>query len=79
MKGKVVDIAYRMDGKLVFVEIEHKSDWKGNMLRASKLCDRLISVFVRERDIIEAVNFVKQENLSNVTVTDAYCAYSVMP
>lgn len=78
-KGKIVDIAYRKDGKLVFVEIEHKSDWKSNMLRASKLCDRLISVFVREKDIIEAVSFVKQEKLSNVIVTDAYYVYKVMP
>jgi hypothetical protein len=76
---KVVDIAYTKDGKMIFVEIEYKSDWKGNMLRASKLCDRLISVFVREKDVVEALNFAKRENLSNVIVTDAYYAYTVMP
>jgi hypothetical protein len=78
-KRAIVDIAYRKEGKLVFVELEHKSDWKGNILRASKLCDKLVSVFIREKDVIEAVNFVKQENLLNVEVTDAYYAYTVIP
>jgi hypothetical protein len=75
---KVVDIAYTKDGRLIFVEIEYKSDWKSNILRASKLCDRLVSVFVREKDIIEAMNFIKQKNLSNVTVTDIYYSYKVI-
>lgn len=79
IKDKIVDISYEKDGKRVFIEVEYRSDWKSNILRASKLCDKLISVFVREKDIIEAVNFVKQENLSNVTVTDAYYAYTVIP
>jgi len=76
---RIADIAYAKDGKTVFVEVEYKSDWKSNILRASKICDKLISVFVREKGIIDAINFVKQENLSNVIVTDAYYAYTVIP
>jgi DNA helicase HerA-like ATPase len=76
---KIVDIAYTMNGKEVFVEVEYKSDWKGNMLRASKLCNRLVSVFIREKDIVDALAFVKNSSLSNVTVTDAYYCYKVLP
>ena len=76
---RIVDVAYTKDGKTIFVEVEYKSDWKSNILRASKICDKLVSVFVREKDIIDAINFVKKENLSNVTVTDAYYAYTVIP
>jgi hypothetical protein len=76
---KIVDIAYTVNGKEAFVEVEYKSDWKGNMVRASKLCDRLVSVFIREKDIIDALTFVKNSSLSNVTVTDAYYCYKVLP
>ena len=77
--GKIVDIAYTKNGKTVFVEVEYKSDWKSNILRASKLCDTLISVFVRAKDIIDALAFIKEKNLMNVTVTDAYYCYNVLP
>ncbi len=76
---KIADIAYTKDGHTVLVEVEYKSDWKGNILRASKLCDRLVSVFIREKDVVDALNLVKEKGLQNVTVTDAYYAYSVMP
>jgi len=63
----------------VFVEVEYKSDWKNNMLRASKLGDTLISIFIREKDIIDALEFVKKHDLSNVIVTDAYYSYKDLP
>jgi hypothetical protein len=79
ISDKVADIAYRKDGKTMLIEVEYKSDWKGNIQRASKLCDRLISIFVREKDVVDALNFVKEQGLQNVTVTDAYYAYMVLP
>lgn len=79
VNDKIVDIAYTKNGKIVFVEVEYKSDWKGNILRASKLCDTLVSVFIREKDIIDALEFVKKHDLANVTVTDAYYSYKVLP
>lgn len=78
--GKIVDIAYSTkDGKAVFVEVEYKSDWKGNMLRASKLCDRLVCVFIREKEIIEALKFAKEQNLQNAAITDAYYSCKELP
>lgn len=76
---KIVDLAYKYNGKDVFVEVEYKSDWKSNILRASKLCDKLVSVFVREKDIIDALDFLLKEGISNVTVTDAYYSYNYIP
>lgn len=79
VNDKIVDIAYSKDNEKIFIEVEYKSDWKGNILRASKMCDRLVSVFIREKDIIDALEFVKKHDLSNVTVTDAYYSYTVLP
>ena len=79
VNDKIVDIAYTKDEKLILIEVEYKSDWKGNIIRASKLCDRLVVVFVREKDIIEAIEFVKNLKLSNVTITDAYYSYKSLP
>ena len=76
---KNVDIAYSKDNEKIFIEVEYKSDWKGNILRASKLCNTLVSVFIREKDVIDALEFVKEHDLSNVTVTDAYYSYTVLP
>ena len=59
--GKMVDIAFEEDDKLIFVEVEYKSDWKGNMIRGVKLCDRLISVFVRKSEYMKARVFLKEE------------------
>ena len=70
--GKMVDIAFDKDGELVFVEVEYKSDWKSNMLRAMELCDRLILVFVRKRDYIEARHFLKERKLEKILATHVY-------
>jgi uncharacterized protein (DUF2344 family) len=79
INDKIVDIAYTKDKNSIFVEVEYKSDWKSNILRASKMCDKLISVFIREKDVLEALNFLKNQNLSNVIITDAYYYYKVLP
>jgi hypothetical protein len=78
VENKIVDIAYAKDGKTIFVEVEYKSDWKSNMLRASKMCARLISVFVREKDVVEALNFLKGKDLPNVIVADVHYCYKVI-
>ena len=70
--SKMVDIAFEKDGKLVFVEVEHKSDWEGNILRAADLCDWLISVFVRKSDCMKARVFLKGKGLERVTVTHVH-------
>ena len=70
--GKMVDIAFDKDGELVFVEVEYKSDWKSNMLRAMELCDRLILVFVRKRDCIEARHFLKERKLEKILATHVH-------
>lgn len=75
---KFVDIVYEKNGKLVGIEVEYKSDWKNNMLRTSKLCDKLVSVFVRLKDTLDGINFVKENNLSNVEATDAYYCYKFL-
>ena len=79
VNDKIVDIAYVKNGETVFVEVEYKSDWKSNIIRASKLCDKLVSVFVREKDIIDALAFLEEKNLVDITVTDAYYCYKVLP
>ena len=79
LDDKIVDIACTKDGKLIFIEVEYKSDWKGNILRASKMCDKLVSVFIREKDVVEALNFVKDQQLSDVIITDAYYCHEVLP
>jgi hypothetical protein len=76
---KVADIAYSKNGELVLVEVEYKSDWKGNIVRAAKICDKLISIFIRERDVLDAINFLKKQHLPNVIVTDAYYFDRVIP
>jgi hypothetical protein len=76
---KIADVAYSENGELVLVEVEYKSDWKGNIVRASKICDRLVSVFVREKDVVDAINFLKKHPLPNVVVTDAYYFDRVVP
>jgi hypothetical protein len=79
INDKIADIAYSKNGELVLVEVEYKSDWKGNLIRAAKVCDKLVSVFVRERDVLDAMNFLKECQLPNVIVTDAYCFDRVIP
>jgi hypothetical protein len=76
---KVADIAYSKNEELVLVEVEYKSDWKGNIVRAAKICDKLVSVFIRERDVLDAINFLKKHPLPNVIVTDAYYFDKVIP
>lgn len=76
---KIADIAYSENGELILVEVEYKSDWKGNIVRASNVCDRLVSVFVRENDVVDALNFLKRHPLPNVIVTDAYYFDRVIP
>lgn len=76
INDKFVDLAYRKNGCLACIEVEYKSDWKNNILRASKLCNKLVSVFIREQDIIDVIKFVKENNLSNVIITDIYYAYN---
>jgi hypothetical protein len=76
---KIADIAYLEKGKLFLVEIEYKSDWKGNIVRAAKTCDKLVSVFVMEKDVLDAINFLKKQNLTNVIITDAYYFDRVLP
>jgi hypothetical protein len=48
-------------------------------VRAAKTCDRLVSVFVRESDVLDAINFLKKYPLLNVIVTDAYYFDKVIP
>jgi DNA-binding Lrp family transcriptional regulator len=79
VNDKIVDIAYRRDERLIFVEVEYKSNWKRNILQASRMCDKLISVFVKAKDIVEAMEIVKEQQLSNVIITDAYYCYKVLP
>jgi SOS response regulatory protein OraA/RecX len=76
---KIADVAYSENGELILVEVEYKSDWKGNIVRAAKLCDKLVSVFVRESDVVDAINFLKKHQLPNVVVTDAYYFDRVIP
>lgn len=76
---KIADIAYSENGELVLVEVEYKSDWKGNIVRAAKICNKLVSVFVRETDVLDAINFLKKYLLLNVVVTDAYYFDKVIP
>lgn len=40
---------------------------------------RVVSVFVRERDVLDAINFLKKHSFSNVIVTDAYYFDRVIP
>lgn len=67
--GKMVDIAFEKDEKLVFVEVEYKSDWEGNMIRGAELCDRLISVFVRQSEYMKAKVFLREKKLDEITIT----------
>ncbi len=76
---KVADMAYSVNGELVLVEVEYKSDWKGNIVRAAKICDKLVSIFIRERDVLDAINFLKNHHLPNVIVADAYYFDRVIP
>jgi hypothetical protein len=76
---KIADIAYFKNEELILVEVEYKSDWKGNIVRAAKLCNKLVSVFVREKDVLEAINFLRKHQLPNVIVTDAYFFDKVIP
>ena len=70
--GKMVDIAYREDGKLIFVEVEHQSDWQGNIVRGVDLCDMLVSVSVRKSDCVKARSFLKEKGLAKVVATHVF-------
>jgi hypothetical protein len=76
---KIADIAYSKNGDLILLEVEYKSDWKSNLIRAAKVCHKLVSVFVTEKDVLDAVNFSKEHQLANVIVTDAYFFDRVIP
>jgi len=75
----MVDIAFEKDGELVFVEIEHKSDWKGNIVRGIELCHRLVSVFVRKTDYMEARLFLRDKVLDKVMVAHVHSFDDVLP
>jgi len=70
--GKMVDIAFEKDEKLAFVEVEYKSDWEGNILRGVKLCDRLISVFVRKSEYMKAKLFLGEKRLEKVAIVHVH-------
>jgi len=77
--GKIADIAYFENGKLILVEVEYKSDWKSNIVKAAKICDKLVSVFAKEKNVLEAVNFLKKNQFPNVIVSDAYFFDRALP
>ncbi len=79
VEGKLADVAYKKDGKLIFVEIEFRSNWKDTIIIGSELCDRLILVVVKPERLREVLRFLKEHDFPNVTATDPYYAYTVLP
>ena len=76
--GKMVDIAFDKDGELVFVEVEYKSDWKSNMLKAIELCDRLILVFVRKSEYRKARDFLRERKLEKIVIAHVHSFEDVL-
>lgn len=77
--GKIADIAYRKDGKLVFVEVEYGSNWRETITMAYGACDRLVLVVVRAEKMPEVGGYLKAKGFTNVTVTDPYYCFTVLP
>jgi hypothetical protein len=79
VKGKVADIAYRKDGKLVFVEVEYKSNWKETLTFASGVCDRLVLVVINPERMADVLEYTKENKFQNLTVTDPYYCFMSLP
>jgi len=77
--GKIVDIAFEKDEKLVFIEVEYKSDWKSNMLRGIEMCDRLVSVFVRKSEYTRAKLFLRRRRFDKVVLAHVHSFGDVLP